>query len=95
VQDPRRDGLDDPSRGDRLMRTIRGLEELAAAEGDELGVSDWHDVTQERIDAFAAATGDRYWIHTDPERAREGRSDRRSRTASTRSRWARCSPTRS
>jgi acyl dehydratase len=54
------------------MRTIRGIEELAAAEGGELGVSDWHKVTQERIDAFAAATGDTYWIHTDPERAKAG-----------------------
>jgi acyl dehydratase len=40
--------------------------------GQELGPSRWIDVTQERIDAFAAATGDPQWIHTDPERAAEG-----------------------
>lgn len=51
------------------MRTIRGLDELLAAKGEDLGVSDWHEVTQARIDAFADATGDHYWIHTDPERA--------------------------
>jgi acyl dehydratase len=35
----------------------------------DLGTSGWHPVTQESIDAFAAATGDRQWIHTDPARA--------------------------
>ncbi len=42
-----------------------------SSDGDELGVSDWHDVTQEAIDAFAAVTGDEQWIHVDPERARQ------------------------
>jgi acyl dehydratase len=37
--------------------------------GRELGVSDWVVVDQERIDVFAACTGDRQWIHTDVERA--------------------------
>jgi acyl dehydratase len=37
--------------------------------GEELAVSDWIEITQERIDQFAAATGDRQWIHVDPERA--------------------------
>ena len=37
--------------------------------GRELGVSDWHQVTQERIDKFADATGDRQWIHVDRARA--------------------------
>lgn len=54
------------------MRIIESLDELVAAEGDELGVSDWHTVTQSEIDAFAQATGDHYWIHTDPERAGQG-----------------------
>ena len=36
------------------MRTITGLAELKQAEGQDLGTSDWHDVTQEAIDAFAA-----------------------------------------
>ena len=53
------------------MRTISGLDELKRAEGDELGTSDWHEVTQEAIDAFADATGDHQWIHVDPERARD------------------------
>jgi acyl dehydratase len=37
---------------------------------DELGVSDWYEVGQDRIDRFAEVTGDRQWIHVDPERAR-------------------------
>ena len=40
--------------------------------GDELGPTAWIDVTQERIDAFAAATGDPQWIHVDSERAAAG-----------------------
>ena len=40
--------------------------------GRELGPTSWLDVTQERIDAFAAATDDPQWIHVDPERAAEG-----------------------
>jgi acyl dehydratase len=41
--------------------------------GQEVGLSSWYDVTQERIDRFAEATGDFQYIHTDPERAlREG-----------------------
>jgi len=43
--------------------------ELLAKVGQEIHVSDWLQMTQERIDAFAAATGDFQWIHTDPERA--------------------------
>lgn len=38
--------------------------------GRPLGTSPWHTVTQAVIDAFAAATGDHQWIHTDPDRAR-------------------------
>jgi acyl dehydratase len=53
------------------MRTITGLEELKQAEGEELGVSGWHEVTQRDIDAFAEVTGDHQWIHVDPERAKE------------------------
>jgi acyl dehydratase len=51
------------------MLTISGIDELRAKVGEELGVSEWHDVTQEEIDAFADATGDHQWIHVDPERA--------------------------
>ena len=53
------------------MRTITGLEELKAAEGEELGVSGWHEVSQDDINAFADATGDHQWIHVDPERAKD------------------------
>ncbi|TJV33328.1 MAG: MaoC family dehydratase [Mesorhizobium sp.] len=38
--------------------------------GQELGVSDWTTVDQSRIDQFAECTGDRQWIHVDPERAK-------------------------
>ena len=51
------------------MRTINGLDELKQAEGDDLGSSDWHEVTQKAIDAFADVTGDHQWIHVDPQRA--------------------------
>jgi acyl dehydratase len=53
------------------MRTITGLDELREAEGEELGVSGWHEVTQKDIDAFADVTGDHQWIHVDPARAKE------------------------
>jgi acyl dehydratase len=47
-------------------------EDLEGAVGRHLGVSDWLEITQERIDRFADATGDHQWIHVDPERARQG-----------------------
>jgi acyl dehydratase len=53
------------------MLTLTGLGEIEAYVGKELGVSDWHLVTQEQIDRFAEVTGDDQWIHVDPERARE------------------------
>lgn len=46
------------------------IDELQASIGREAGVSDWLPITQELIDSFAALTGDRQWIHVDPERAR-------------------------
>jgi acyl dehydratase len=49
--------------------TFSDLGELRAMVGTELGVSDWHDVTQDAIDDFARVTGDDQWIHVDPERA--------------------------
>jgi acyl dehydratase len=52
------------------MRTITGLEDLKQAEGDVVGTSDWHKVTQKDIDAFADVTGDHQWVHVDPERAK-------------------------
>ena len=53
------------------MKTITGLEELKEAEGQVLGTSDWHEVTQADVDAFADVTGDHQWIHVDVERAKE------------------------
>lgn len=47
-----------------------GVEGVRARAGQELGVSAWHDVTQEQIDRFADLTGDHQWIHVDVERAR-------------------------
>ncbi len=40
--------------------------------GEELGVSDWLQITQDQINLFADATLDHQWIHTDPERAKDG-----------------------
>ena len=54
------------------MRMLNNSLEIAAAAGQELGVSEWVAITQDRIDMFADATGDRQWIHVDPERAAEG-----------------------
>jgi acyl dehydratase len=47
-------------------------EDLLDAVGRQLGKSDWLEITQERIDQFAEATGDHQWIHVDPERAKDG-----------------------
>ncbi|MGJ9413499.1 MaoC family dehydratase [Aeromicrobium sp. CF4.19] len=54
------------------MRVLNDREEIRAAAGGELGVSAWVQISQERIDLFADATGDRQWIHVDPERAATG-----------------------
>ncbi len=45
------------------------LSELPSLVGQELGVSDWLDITQDRVNRFADATGDHQWIHVDIERA--------------------------
>ena len=54
------------------MKSFEHLAELAALVGQEIGVSDWITVDQRRIDGFAEATGDRQWIHIDPQRAAAG-----------------------
>ena len=46
--------------------------DLAGAVGQHLGYSEWLEITQDRINMFADATGDHQWIHVDPERAKEG-----------------------
>jgi acyl dehydratase len=53
------------------MLTLRGLDEIRSHVGKELGLSDWHLVTQEKINRFAELTGDDQWIHIDAERARD------------------------
>ena len=52
--------------------TANGLDALKKLEGSDLGTSEWIEVTQERINTFADATGDHQWIHTDVEKAKEG-----------------------
>lgn len=54
------------------MTTFASPQELAGSVGSHLGYSDWLEITQERIDAFAEATDDHQWIHVDPEQARAG-----------------------
>lgn len=54
------------------MRTFTSGADLAASVGQEIGVSDWHEIPQSQIDLFAEATGDDQWIHVDPEQAKEG-----------------------
>ena len=51
------------------MTEIRNFAALRGRLGEEVAVSDWFDVTQERITQFAEATEDRQWIHVDPARA--------------------------
>ena len=52
------------------MRVFNDFDEVKAAIGTEIGVSDWVEMTQEKIDQFANATGDEQWIHVDIERAK-------------------------
>ena len=51
-------------------RIMNGIEELKTLAGQEIGISDWINVTQDMIDRFADVTGDHQWIHVDPERAK-------------------------
>jgi acyl dehydratase len=54
------------------MRVFSTFEEIEAAAGEEIGSTDWVEITQERVDQFADATGDHQWIHVDVERAENG-----------------------
>ena len=54
------------------MRVFETLADLRACVGEEVAVSDWETITQQRIDRFAEATGDFQWIHVDPARAAKG-----------------------
>jgi acyl dehydratase len=55
-----------------VVKKFSGLEEFVAAEGSQLGPTDWLEVTQDRVNLFADATDDHQWIHVDPERAADG-----------------------
>lgn len=54
------------------MRVFKTFDEVAAAAGEELGTSDWLVIEQDRVNAFADATGDHQWIHVDVDRAKDG-----------------------
>src|SRR5258706_9376796 len=53
------------------MRVFSDFNEIKSGVGTEIGVSDWIDVTQDRINLFAEATCDEQWIHVDQERAKQ------------------------
>jgi len=55
-----------------VVKKFSGLDEFVAAQGSQLGPTDWLEVTQERVNLFADATDDHQWIHIDPERAANG-----------------------
>lgn len=52
-------------------RIINGTEELKSLVGEHLGYSEWMEITQERVNQFADATGDHQWIHIDVERSKK------------------------
>lgn len=52
-------------------RIIEDPQDLKMMVGQEIGVSDWIGITQERVNTFADATDDHQWIHVDPERAKK------------------------
>ena len=54
------------------MKVFTSVDDLTAAVGEPLGPTPWFLIDQARVDAFAEATGDAQWIHTDPERAKAG-----------------------
>jgi acyl dehydratase len=54
------------------MHVFRTFAEIESAAGQDLGCSDWVEITQDRVDRFADATGDHQWIHVDVERAKGG-----------------------
>jgi acyl dehydratase len=51
---------------------LTGVDEVRKAVGTHLGYSDWLEISQERVNQFADATGDHQWIHVDVERAKAG-----------------------
>lgn len=55
-----------------MTTTIASPDALLDMAGSDLGTSDWVEIAQSDVDAFAKATGDEQWIHVDPERAAAG-----------------------
>jgi acyl dehydratase len=53
-------------------QTVVAFEEVKNLIGTNLGHSAWREITQDQINTFAEATDDHQWIHTDPERAKDG-----------------------
>ncbi|BCT74667.1 MaoC family dehydratase [Sinomonas cyclohexanicum] len=53
-------------------RMIVDFDKLLTMAGADLGTTDWMEITQDRVNLFADATDDHQWIHTDPERAKDG-----------------------
>jgi acyl dehydratase len=51
---------------------VEGIDKVKELIGTEIGVGEWHEVTQDQINKFADATGDHQWIHVDVERAKQG-----------------------
>ena len=54
------------------MITVTGIDELKGLAGQDLGHSSWLEISQERVNTFADATGDHQWIHVDVEKAKAG-----------------------
>lgn len=54
------------------MKEALTQEQIKGHVGKEIGLSDWMEITQERINAFAECTEDRQWIHIDPDKAKHG-----------------------
>ena len=54
------------------MITVNGIDELKGLAGQDLGHSEWLEITQERVNTFADATGDHQWIHVDVAKAKAG-----------------------
>lgn len=54
------------------MKVFNDLNEFAAAQGGQLGPTEWMEISQDRVNLFADATDDHQWIHIDPQRAADG-----------------------
>ena len=55
-----------------MRAVVRGPDDIYQLVGNDIGTSEWFEVTQDLIDGFADLTGDHQWIHTDPQRAASG-----------------------